>query len=217
MPIVPAGPIRRAGVIFARRAMNVSIRSPRSAVPGVGHAENEEPLSLVRSPDFRRRKEARRSAIAHALKLSDDFVSSKRQMTGDVFEEDTSRGDFSDDSGGVRPEVARIIGPEPLAGGGEGLAGISRNEEIHDSSEGAAVEGSKIRPDRARSQAAFFHARSQDAAGIGFDLHCNDRSSASASSAESGLDAEVKAASSGGDGQHVDRGKIHIDHSSPGP
>jgi hypothetical protein len=82
---------------------------------GVGHAEDEESLSLLRGADFRRRKEARRNTIAHLLKLSDDRVCSKRQMAGDVLEEDDAGGDFSHDSGDVGPEVSRVIDPTSRA------------------------------------------------------------------------------------------------------
>jgi hypothetical protein len=183
--------------------------SPTDA-SGVGHAEDEEPLPLVRRADFLRCKQSDRNAIAHALKLSDDFVCSERQMAGDVLKEDERCLGFSDDSGDVRPKMARILIAKSITGEGEGLAWIAANDKVHDISEKPAVEGSKIRADRCRSQATFLHARDQDAAGVGFDLHISDVARIAADASESGLDSEIKAPSTGGEGQDSDRGKIHI-------
>lgn len=130
-------------------------------------------------------------------------------MTGDILEKDCSASSLSNKSSDVRPEMSWIVTSATASCQAEWLARVSANDKIHDVTKGVAVEGSNIRPDRRRSQPAFFHARSQDRAGKGFDLRISDVARIEAESTESGLDSEVKAASTGGDGQDVDRGKIH--------
>lgn len=107
----------------------------------MAHAEDEEPFALVRRSDFLRSKQARRNAIAHALKLSDDFVCSKRQMTGDVLEEDGAWSDDAEKISDGGPKMSRIVSTKSLAGVAEWLARIAANDEIHDASEGPTVEG----------------------------------------------------------------------------
>lgn len=82
----------------------------------MNHAKDEESLSLVRSADFLRFNECCRNLVAQCLKASDDLVSSKRQMIGDVFEENGSRSDLAHDALDAGPQVPGIVGP-PLATG----------------------------------------------------------------------------------------------------
>ncbi len=69
-------------------------------------------------------------------------------MPGDILEEDPSRGDFPDDAGDIRPEVALVVGPLSLPGGAERLARIAREHAIHGSTPCAPVEGGEVSPDR---------------------------------------------------------------------
>ena len=68
-------------------------------------------------------------------------------MTGDVFKEDPFGGTFPDDSGDFRPEVPRVVSTTALASGAEGLAGISRKDDVEGTAEGPGMEGSQIIPD----------------------------------------------------------------------
>lgn len=102
--------------------------------------------------------------------------------------------------------MAGVVCAETLSGLTERLARVSRSEEIHDSTPRAAVEGSQIRPDRRFIQSCFRHARSQDFAGIGFDLHSADE----ASSWNRQSDSEIEPGGSGGETEHVDGRLIHI-------
>jgi hypothetical protein len=61
-------------------------------------------------------EQSRRNAVAHALKLSDDFVCSKRQMTSDVLEEDGSRLAIPDDPRHGRPQVPWIVCTSAITG-----------------------------------------------------------------------------------------------------
>jgi hypothetical protein len=98
-------------------------------------------------------------------------------VSADVFEEGVLRFDFADDARDFRPEVARIFPPEPLSGDAERLAGIARNEAIHDATPRAAVEGAEIRPNRRRFKGAVRKARRQDAGRSSFPFHVTDASS----------------------------------------
>lgn len=107
-----------------RRSISVRF-PPLERVPeqarGVGQfvtlsdGEDEQPLAFVRRTDFRRRKEARRKAVAHADQSCGDFGKAEAQMMGDILKEDKGRFDFADDPGNVRPEVARVFRTLPFA------------------------------------------------------------------------------------------------------
>jgi hypothetical protein len=95
----------------------------------------------------------------------------------DVLEKDPSRLNIANDADNERPDPPLVLGALPLSGGAPRLAREARSDAIHDSTPRAAVEGSKVVPDRSRSQGAFFHARDQDRGGIGFPLHVTDGTS----------------------------------------
>lgn len=73
-------------------------------------------------------------------------------MPGDVFEEDPFGAAFGDDTGDVGPEMAGIVGPAPLSGRAERLAGISREDDVEGAVEGTGVEAAQIGPDRGRGE-----------------------------------------------------------------
>jgi len=202
LPLTPFALSRSAR---ARKLSGLSPSFVRLAV-GVGQLpKDEEPLPAVRGADFSRSEESRFNAVAHFAQLSEHQVGPQGKMPGDVLEEAPPGSDLAHDASDVGPQVPGVVGAEALAGERERLARVSASDEIHDSTPRLAVEGSQIRPNRARVQPPFFHARSQDRAGIGFDLDSTDR----ASSSERHSDAEVEPAGSGGEGQHVDGRKIH--------
>jgi hypothetical protein len=77
----------------------------------VGHspaANEEDPLSAVWSPDFRRCPQYRRSRVAHLLKVSEDERCSCRQMTGDVLNEDEARLKGANELCDMRPQMALV-------------------------------------------------------------------------------------------------------------
>lgn len=69
-------------------------------------------------------------------------------MPLDVFEEDAARAGFGDDPAHMWPEMTRVGLALPAPGRAEGLAGISRQDDIHRSAPRAAVEAGEIIPDR---------------------------------------------------------------------
>jgi len=116
----------------------------------VGQDEDAEPL--IRRADLFRREQARRRRVAQSPKLSQDGFETEGDMPGDVFEEDPFRTAFSDDPGDVGPEVARIVSATALSGRAEGLAGISGEDGIEGTAEGAGIEAAQVGPDRGRGE-----------------------------------------------------------------
>ena len=114
--------------------------------------QDEDPLPLMRRTGFCRREQARRRRVAHAPKLSQNGLEAEGDVPGDVFEEHPFGGAFADDAGDLGPEMAGIIGTAALAGGAEGLAGISGQDRVEGAAEVAGVERSQIVPDRRRGE-----------------------------------------------------------------
>ncbi len=69
-------------------------------------------------------------------------------MACDVFKENPLGTAFDDDAGNLGPEVARIIGATTFASGAEGLAGISREDDVECTTKGPGIEAAQIIPDR---------------------------------------------------------------------
>jgi len=132
--------------------------------------EDEEPLAFVRRPDFRRREEACRKAVAHVDQSSGDFGKAEAEMMGDILEEHEGRFDHADDPGDMRPEVTRVVRSTPLACNGKRLARIARSDDVHRAAPRAAVEGSNVVPDRRRIQGRVFHPRHENGRGVGVPL-----------------------------------------------
>ena len=86
-------------------------------------------------------------------------------MTRDVFEEDPCGSAFADDAGNVGPEVAWIIGTTAFSGGAEGLAGISGEDGIEGTAEGACMEGAQVGPDWRQGEVARALGSDEDDAG----------------------------------------------------
>jgi hypothetical protein len=80
----------------------------------VGQREQSEPS--VRRADFLRAKESARNAVIHAFQFFCDFMETESKMGVHVLKEDLPGLDFADDSGDVRPEVARVFLAELLTG-----------------------------------------------------------------------------------------------------
>tara|TARA_R110002167_G_scaffold202616_2_gene406494 strand:- start:10981 stop:11670 length:690 start_codon:yes stop_codon:yes gene_type:complete len=158
---------------------SISVRfPPLERVPeqarGVGQfaafadGEDEQAFALVGRADFRRCKEARRKAVAHADQSAGDFGEAEAEMMGDILEEREGRFDFADDAGDMRPKVARVVRAPALARDGERLARISRSDDVHRAAPRAAVEGGNIVPVRRAIQGRVFHPRHESGCGVGF-------------------------------------------------
>ncbi|UYP67440.1 hypothetical protein OIU14_13275 [Thalassobacter stenotrophicus] len=109
--------------------------------------QDEDALALVRRADFCRAEQTRLRRVAHVPKLSQHGFQAEADVAGDVFEEHPSGAALSDDAGDVWLEVAGIIGPAALPGRTERLAGISGEEGVEGSAEGAGIEAAQVVPD----------------------------------------------------------------------
>ena len=127
--------------------------------------QDEDAKPLVRRADFCRAEQTRRRRIAHCPKVSQDGFKAEGDVAGDVFEEDPFRGTFPDNPGDVWPEVAGIVGTGTLSGGAEGLAGISGEDEIESTAEGAGIEAAQVIPDWGRSEISCALGSDDDGAG----------------------------------------------------
>lgn len=161
------------------QSRSISVRfPPLDRVPeqarGVGqlvplaNGEDEQTLAFVGSADFRRCEEARRKAVAHADQSCGDFGETEAEMMGDIFEEDEGRLGLGDNSGDMRPEMARIVRSLTFACNAERLARVARSDDVHRAAPRAAVKGGKVVPDRRRIQGRVFHPRHEDGCGVGF-------------------------------------------------
>jgi len=85
--------------------------------------------------------------------------------------------------------MSGIIGSTSSADNAKRLARVSGSNNIHFATPRAAVEGSKVRPDRRDIQGFVFHARSKDRRCIGFPLDITNGSvSVAKNDSESDLD-----------------------------
>jgi len=158
----------------------------------VGH--DEEALPAVRRANFLRCKQDARNAVAHALKLSGDFVESESQMSTDVLEDAPLGLKLSNPGSNDGPEVAGVVGSEALACVREGLAGVAPNESLNVATPRSKVEGSQVTPERSRMNPPRFHMVDQERAGRCFVFHEADCASRSACCE---VNTEVEAISSG--------------------
>lgn len=106
--------------------------------------EDEEPRALVRETKVRRAVEAERTLETKAGQVSSNLVGAQGEVAADVFEEEGPGAGLDADAPDDGPQVAGIGRAAPLAGEAEGLAGVSRNDEIHDATPISACEGSGI-------------------------------------------------------------------------
>jgi hypothetical protein len=102
--------------------------------------QDEDPHPLVRRANFCRAEQTRRRRVAHCPKLSQDGFKAEGDVPGYVFEKDPLGAAFPDDSGDIRPEVARIVGATALSGGAERLARISGEDDVEGAAKGPGIE-----------------------------------------------------------------------------
>ncbi len=98
-------------------------------------------------------------------------------MVADVLEEAPTRLNLGDDAGDVGPEVAGVGLAEHGAGEGEGLAGVSADNQVDMATERSAVEAREVGPNRCIVQGACFNLRDQDVDGVCFPLHVTEDAS----------------------------------------
>jgi hypothetical protein len=141
--------------------------------------------------------------------VSENSLDPPSKDSCDVLQEDVSGSNLANDPGDMGPEPgARSLDPDPESCVADVGAREARNDEIHRATPRLASEGREIRPNRRTSQSFFFHARSQDLAAEGFDLHVADDASSSARQ----RDASVESPASGAEAKHSDGTTIHIGH-----
>ncbi len=200
-------PLPLFAVNFTRslRARNVSGVSPSciTLASGVGHAEDEDALSFVRRADLCRREQSALHIETKSSKVSPYALGAAgREHPLDVFDEHEPRPRLGDDAPRAGPQVALVIGAEPLSGDGMGLARDAANDAIHKATPWSAVEGLHIAPYRRGSHETVFHRRNQMGDGECFPLHIHD----CASVWNCQFDTEIESVSSGADRDDVERG-----------
>ena len=104
---------------------------PASSVVGVDRfGDDEDALSLVRSPGVGRSNNAPSSVIPEAGKVSNDGIESEGNMPPDILQHDEAGSKYANGSSDVRPEVAGVIGALSVSCVGERLAGVARRENV---------------------------------------------------------------------------------------
>ncbi|HET6440914.1 MAG TPA: hypothetical protein VFH53_00945, partial [Phycisphaerae bacterium] len=102
------------------------------------------------------------------------MLSEKSDRSADVFEKDEGRFALADNALRIGPKIPLVARSQAFARDAVGLARDARSDAIHHAAPGAAVEGSKIRPAKRRTQAEVFMRRRQYLASEGFPLHHTD-------------------------------------------
>jgi hypothetical protein len=119
--------------------------------------QDEDPLSLVWSADFRRAENSPRRFVTKAFQFANDFSESKADMSFDVFKEADLGSHSSNSICDPRPEVPWVFFPESLPCGAEWLTRIAAAEDRNAVTKLAPREGFKIRPKRCCVQESRFH------------------------------------------------------------
>ena len=161
--------------------------------------QDEDAQPLVRRADFCRREQARRRRVAQAPKLSQDGFKAEGDVTCDVFEEYPFGAAFSDDTGDIGPEVAKITGATAFARSTERLAGISGGDDVEGTAEDPGIEAAQIIPDRGRGEVPGALGGDED--GVGPVLPFNKGAGVIAGFGEH--EAQIKASAACAEGQSV--------------
>lgn len=183
------------------------VRFSLALLRGVGQGcEDEDSIAAVRGPNVGRSDSRPFRIEPERGKITEDAIEASPFEGRDVFNKDTSRLNFTDDSSEVFPHSATgAVEPGSLACVGNVLAREAANDEIHQATKRLCVEGGAIRPNRRWIQIFFRHARSQDFAGVGFPLNVSDDSQIWASES----DAKFEACPTGEERKSCE-GRIHI-------
>lgn len=132
------------------------------AVFGVAQGrEDEEPFAAMRRTDIRRRAEDFLDPVASACKVRSPTALILPKDSSHILDVDESGSGGANESVGVRPEVAGVVGTTALAGVAVRLTRDSANDAIHEAAPRLAVEGAQIAPDRRVIQGTILHTRDQ--------------------------------------------------------
>ncbi len=156
--------------------------------------QEEEAATPVATARLSRREQARLCRVAQPSKARGDFGKAQGHVPLDIFAEDPLRLDLSDDPRNVRPEVAGIRCPSPFAGLAEGLAWIAGRDEMNAAAPRAAVEGSKVVPDKRLSQGLVFHPGHESGRRMAFPLDESHSSVAGLGDVETEVETSVSGA-----------------------
>lgn len=126
--------------------------------------------------------------------LPENASEAQGKVPSDVLQQDVSRSHLANDSSDVGPEVALVVFTVALTCVGEGLAGVSRSNEIHRSTPRSAIEGLEIVPDRSWIQGLVFHPSHEDGRGESVPL---DVAHGSASPRKGKVEGEVESSDAG--------------------
>ena len=172
--------------------------------PATGVGQNEDPLASVGRAGIRCAYSRPFRIEPEGGKVSEDLIESQSKVSCDILQHDDAGSHLANDSGDLRPQVARVPLASPEAGAGEWGAGVSRQDEIHSATPGSTVEGGKIRPCRRRIQGALFHARCQNLEGRCVPFHQTD-----SAGSQHPAGSEVETSDAGAETESP-QGRIHI-------
>jgi hypothetical protein len=142
----------------------------------VGVGQQEDTLSSVRGTNASCFERAPLRSPPCAGKVSEDSGKASAGAEAlDVLDEEQGDVGLVDDAPGLGPEPASVGGAAALAGDAVRLARDATSKEVHRAAPRAAVEGSKVRPERSRSQGLFFHPRHEGGSRIAFLLDVTNR------------------------------------------
>ena len=130
--------------------------------------QDEDAQPLVRRANLCRAEQACRRRVAHVPKLSQHGFKPEGDVTGDVLNEDPFGAALADDAGDLGPQVAGIIGPAAFACCAKRLAGITGEDGIEGTAEGAGIEAAQIIPDWGWGEVSIALGGDEDASGIAF-------------------------------------------------
>lgn len=136
----------------------------------VAVGQDEQPLPPVRRSSLGRAEQTPLRMEPEGGKVSEHGSESQPKVACDILKAYDGRLALLDDSPDVRPEVARVLLPLPLAGDGERLARVARRDEIHDSTPRSAVERGQVVPDRSWIQGRFANPGHEDGRSVGVPL-----------------------------------------------
>jgi hypothetical protein len=164
------------------RSLPVRPAAPPRFVPyawavGVGYSppEDEQPLPLVRCADIGRSEQAPlRIEPELGQRPQNSSETSSRSERWDVLQHDEAGSYFAKHPCDLGPEPPLVVFSELLAGDAPGLTGEAGSDAIHLAAPCRAVEVSKVKPDRRRSQVSRLHLSDQARGGESFPLHVAD-------------------------------------------
>lgn len=152
---------------------------PRSVseATGVDHAvpldgEDEESLPPVRGTHVGRSNSDPLRIEPELGKIGEDNVETSPSECSNVLGEDAPGAGLVDDPLVLGPEAAALPGfdPRALARVGDVLAGEAANDEIHEATPWATIEGGNVVPDRSAIQRLVFHPCHEGGRGVSVPL-----------------------------------------------